>query len=144
MVDTLSYAEFEKACVAQALRRAARHVTRRYEQGLRGVGLTMGQFTTLAALARPQPVAVTVLADQLGMDRTTLTRDLAPLERRGLIQSGHSKKDKRVRTISLTSEGRVLLGKAVPIWRAAQDESHDRLDADGWPALQEALAKLET
>ena len=144
MTDALSHAEFERACVAQALRRAARRVTRRYEAALRPVGLTMGQFTTLAALARPEPVALTALADALGMDRTTLTRDLAPLERRGLVASGPSREDRRVRAIVLTDTGRALLREAAPLWREAQAESGRRLDGAEWTAIRQDLDRLAT
>lgn len=142
MSQRLSHLEFESACIAQALRRAARKVTRRYEEALRPVGLTMGQFSTLAALARPDPVALTVLAEQLGMDRTTLTRDLAPLERRGLVASSPSKEDRRVRGIALTDAGRSCLEKAAPLWRAAQAESGRRLAHAEWAAIREDLDRL--
>lgn len=142
MSKPLAHTEFEQACVAQALRRAARKVTRRYEAALRPVGLTMGQFTTLAALARPEPVALTMLADQLGMDRTTLTRDLAPLERRGLVASRPSPDDRRVRVIELTDAGRSLLGAAAPLWRDAQAESARRLGDADWGAIRNDLDHL--
>lgn len=142
MTDPLSHAEFESACVAQALRRAARKVTRRYEAALRPAGLTMGQFTILAALARPEAVALTALADQLGMDRTTLTRDLAPLERRGLVASSPSRKDRRVRAIGLTKDGRARLAEATPLWRRAQAESRRRLALSDWTGMRRDLDRL--
>ena len=142
MTERLSHAEFERACVCQALRRAARKVTRRYEDALRPIGLTMGQFTTLAALLRADPVPLSVLADQLGMDRTTLTRDLAPLERRGLLASVPMPDDRRVRAIELTHEGRVLLDDAVPLWREAQAESGRRLDGTDWADVRSELDRL--
>ena len=142
MSNLLTHTEFERVCVAQALRRAARKITRRYEAALRPVGLTMGQFTTLAALARPEPVPLTVLADQLGMDRTTLTRDLAPLERRGLVASSPSPDDRRVRAIELTDVGRVLLDEAAPLWREAQAESGRRLGDAQWTAIRDHLDRL--
>ncbi|MEO0957389.1 MAG: MarR family transcriptional regulator [Pseudomonadota bacterium] len=142
MSDALKYTDFEQACIAQALRRVARKVTRRYEAALRPVGLTMGQFTTLAALARPEAVPLTVLAEQLGMDRTTLTRDLAPLERRGLVASTPSPDDGRVRAIALTDAGNDLLSLAVPLWRKAQAESARLLDGADWAPIREQLDRL--
>lgn len=142
MARELNYVDFEHACIAQALRRAARSVTRRYEATLRPLGLTMGQFTTLASLARPKPVPLMVLAEQLGMDRTTLTRDLAPLERRGLVASTSSPDDGRVRAIALTSAGRELLELATPLWRDAQAESVRRLGGADWGAIREQIDLL--
>ena len=144
MEETLSHSEFERACMAQALRRAARKVTRRYEEALRPLGVTMGQFTTLAALARPEPVPLTALADQLGMDRTTMTRDLAPLERRGLVRSSPSKKDRRIRAIALTDAGRDLLHEAVPRWRSAQEGSRHRLGDVDWSLVRQGLDHLSS
>ena len=142
MTEKPTHIEFERACVCQALRRTARQVTRRYETALRPLGLTMGQFTTLAALLRPDPVPLSALADQLGMDRTTLTRDLAPLERRGLVGSVPSPDDGRVRAIELTEAGRTLLDEAIPRWRDAQAESDRRLDGTDWAELRNQLDRL--
>ena len=76
---------------------------------LREVGLTAGQFSTLVAVARNGTVALTPLAEELGMDRTTLTRALAPMERNGWVHTQTSAGDARVRTVELTEEGRDLL-----------------------------------
>ena len=128
-------------CIAQTLRRAARAATRRYEAALRPLGLTIGQFTLLAALDRPEPMPRGVLADALGMDRTTLTRDVAPLERRGLVLSAPMKDDGRARGLSLTPTGRGLLAGAAPAWAAAQARAEADLGAS-WPDLKAMLARL--
>lgn len=83
MIDSYTFSDFNTLCACQALRQATRKVSRRYDAALRPVKLNAGQFTMLAALLRPDPVTITTLADQLGIDRTTLSRDLKPLERRG-------------------------------------------------------------
>ena len=142
MSSPLSAAEFERACVCHALRRAARTVTRRYEDALRSLNLRSGQFTILASLQQPDPVPLSMLAGQLGMDRTTLTRDLAPLERRGLIVSVASDADARVRALRLTGNGQALLAEAIPLWRHAQAESERRMDGRDWNTIRRDLDRL--
>ena len=138
----LSSAEFERACVCQALRRAARKVTNRYEAALKPVGLKAGQFTILAALMRDHHLPLGALARGLGMDRTTLTKDLRPLERRGLVASVADESDARIRGLRLTDAGRAVLQEAFPLWRAAQDESHARVGADSWAEIRRTLDRL--
>lgn len=134
--------EIERACVCQALRRVARQVSRRYEAALRPVGLKAGQFSILAALLRDEAVPLGRLAEALGMDRTTLTRDLRPLERRGLVASAAGEGDRRVRALALTGEGRALMGRAVPLWERAQEGTRERLGSQGWGELRERLDGL--
>ena len=138
----IAAADFEAACVCQTMRRVARKISKRYEDALRPVALKAGQFTILAALKRERPAPLGALAAGLGMDRTTLTKDLRPLERRGLVTSVADEKDARVRRLKLTPQGRALLKKAVPLWQAAQKVSHERLAGVDWPELRQALDRL--
>lgn len=138
----LTAAEFGRVCVCQALRRTARRVSKRYEDALRPVGLKAGQFTILAALHRDGHVPLGALADGLGMDRTTLTKDLRPLERRGLVTSVADEKDARVRGLKLTDAGRALLREAVPLWMTAQDISYGRIGDTEWTTLRRTLDRL--
>lgn len=138
----LSAMEFEAACVCYGLRRAARRISKRYEAALRPVGLTPGQFSILAALQRPKPARITPLAELLGMDRTTLTRDLKPLERRGLVTSVPDDDDARVRRLVLTSDGRALLDEALPLWSRAQAQARERLGNRNWAELRSVLDQL--
>ncbi len=78
--------------------------------------LTNGQFSLLMSLNRPQPPALAPVAQLLGMDRTTLTAALKPLERRGLVYVGRDPKDRRNRPLTLTQAGLGLLAEAWPIW----------------------------
>ena len=138
----LTSAEFGRVCVCYALRRTARRVSKRYEDALRPVGLKAGQFTILAALHRDGHVPLGAFADALGMDRTTLTKDLRPLERRGLVVSVADEKDARVRGLKLSDKGRALLRKAVPLWKTAQDISYERIGDDEWTTVRRTLDRL--
>jgi DNA-binding MarR family transcriptional regulator len=132
--------EIRAKCIAQALRRAARVVSRDYDGALSETGLTIGQFSTLAALDRDTPLRLGQLADGLGMDRTTLNRNLEPLEKKGLVQSLPVPDDARARMLSLTSGGRAALAQAAPAWRRAQSTLSKKIP--GWPLIGPALDAL--
>lgn len=125
-------------CVCLHLQRAARAVARRCDEALRPVGLTNGQFSLLMSLNRPEPASISAVATLLAMDRTTLTANLKPLERRGLLNVTVDPADKRSRLLVLTPAGRKVLVGALPIWKRTQAEverlitrsSPDRLRAD--------------
>ncbi|MES2497024.1 MAG: MarR family winged helix-turn-helix transcriptional regulator [Pseudomonadota bacterium] len=104
-------------CLCLFVQRAARLLARRFDDALREVGLTNQQFSLLMSLNRPQPPGIGAVAELLGMDRTTLTAALKPLERRGLARIAVHSMDRRGRTILLTQDGEQLLAQAVPIWR---------------------------
>ena len=130
--------EVRDTCVCLHLRRAARAVARRFDAALRRLELTNGQFSLLMSLNRPDPVSIGSVSALLAMDRTTLTANLKPLERRGLVKVTVDDTDKRTRRLALTPAGRALLVAACPVWRqthAAIDRllaasSPDRLRAD--------------
>ncbi|TCO73094.1 MarR family winged helix-turn-helix transcriptional regulator [Rhodovulum euryhalinum] len=113
-------------CLCLHVQRAARVLARRFDRALRPFGLTSGQFSLMMALNRPVPPLIGDLAPFLGMDRTTLTAALKPLERRGLVAAAADAQDRRGRRLRLTETGADLLARALPAWRAA----HDALDAD--------------
>jgi DNA-binding MarR family transcriptional regulator len=98
------------------MQRAARILARRFDEALRPLGLTNGQFSLLISLNRPKPPGMASVSSLLGMDRTTLTAALKPLERRGLVKLATDPSDRRGRRLSLTREGKVLLASAVPLW----------------------------
>jgi len=104
-------------CLCLHLQRAARVVARRFDDALRPLELTQGQFSLLMSLNRPQPPSISSVAELLAMDRTTLTANLKPLERRGLVTVTIDETDRRSRRLALTAEGRALLIAAVPIWK---------------------------
>lgn len=105
------------ACLCLHAQRAARALARRFDIALKPVGLTSGQFSLLMSLNRPQPAKLSAVAALLAMDRTTLTANLKPLERRGLLETAIDQADKRARLLLLTPAGRSVLAEAVPIWR---------------------------
>jgi len=125
-------------CLCLHLRRAARAVARRFDAALRPLDLTNGQFSLLMSLNRPDPPSIGSVAALLAMDRTTLTADLKPLVRRGLIKVTVDDADKRARRLALTASGRALLVAACPPWkrtyaaieRALAGSNPDRLRAD--------------
>lgn len=97
----------------------SRDVTAHYEKSFRGTGLRATQFTILSMLAQTGPLAMGRLADMLGLDRTTLNRSVAPLEKRGLVKSGRGT-DPRVRAVEITPAGHALAAELLPRWRTAQ------------------------
>ena len=107
-------------CICFNLQRAARSQARRYDEALRPSGLTNGQFAAMMMLMRPVPPTIGTLADDLSMDRTTLTALLKSLQRRGLVVSSAAADDSRRRELTLTAEGRRILGIAWPLWRDVQ------------------------
>jgi DNA-binding MarR family transcriptional regulator len=105
------------SCLCLHVQRAARALARRFDVVFRPLGLTNGQFSLLMALNRPQPPGMAAVASLLAMDRTTLTAALKPLQRRALLNITASPSDRRSRLLTLTSKGRGLLARAVPIWK---------------------------
>lgn len=105
------------ACLCLHVQRAARALARRFDDALRPLGLTNGQFSLMMSLNRPEPPGMTSVASLLGMDRTTLTAALKPLQRRRLLTITGDPADRRGRILTLTPKGRRLLARAVPVWR---------------------------
>jgi DNA-binding MarR family transcriptional regulator len=140
--DDLTPTDFYTACVCLGLNRAARATSRRYDAMFKPIGITSGQFTILSALKRGKPVPISDMADLLSMDRTTLTRNLKPLETMKLVAIQPDARDRRIRSLILTAKGRVLLKEAVPLWRKAQKESNRRISPHRWDELRPALDVL--
>lgn len=108
-----------RECTAASLRRAARAISGLYDARLAETGLRGTQFSLLVAIALASEPPVTMLAERLGLDRTTMTRNLAPLVRDGLIEDAAAG-DRRVHSVKLTAKGRRALERALPLWDAAQ------------------------
>ena len=131
------------SCLCLHVQRAARALARRFDEVLRPAGLTSGQFSLLMSLNRPAPPTIGSVAQLLAMDRTTLTANLKPLERRGLISITVDLEDRRGRRLQLTEEGRATLNKAAPIWKSAHAETESllkRLSADEFRAELKTLS----
>lgn len=107
-------------CACFGLRKASRAVTQYYDAALRPAGLRATQFSMLAVLADSEPLTIHDLADRLVADRTTLTRNLKPLERQGLITVSRGA-DKRSRRVAISAKGIDTLKTALPLWQKAQD-----------------------
>jgi DNA-binding MarR family transcriptional regulator len=132
------------SCLCLHLQRAARAVGRRFDARLRPLELTHEQFGLLMTLAGDEAPAIGALAAMLVLDRTTLTANLKPLQRRGLLDVRPDPADARARRVELTAAGRRLLARALPLWQAAQDEtigSAPAVDAAGLRANLRALAR---
>ena len=119
-------------CLCLHVQRAARALARRFDDALRPIGLTNGQFSLFMSLNRPEPPGMSAVASLLAMDRTTLTAALKPLSRRGLIHVSKDPTDRRSRRLSLTPKGRRLLVRAVPIWKRTH-AAVEALLGDGEP-----------
>jgi DNA-binding MarR family transcriptional regulator len=118
--------EVRDRCLCLHLQRSARAIARRFDEALRPCGLTSGQFSLLISLNRPEAPRITEVARLLVMDRTTLTANLKPLERRGLVEIVVDSDDRRRRRLRLTDAGRSVLATALPVWRSTHAEI-DRL-----------------
>jgi DNA-binding MarR family transcriptional regulator len=134
--------EVRDQCLCMHVRRAARALARRYDDALRPVGLTNGQFSLLMSLNRKEAPAMGDVARLLAMDRTTLTANLKPLERRGLVRVSADSADKRKARLALTEAGRDVLVAATPIWRRAQAENERLVPAAGPDHLRAVLRAL--
>ena len=134
--------EVRDRCLCLHLQRAARSAARLFDEVLRPVGLTNGQFSLLMSLNRPHPPRINDVASLLAMDRTTLTANLKPLQNRGLVTVEVDPADRRGRRLLLTDAGRDTLKAAVPIWRRTHDEM-DRLLTEITPdLLRKSLIEL--
>lgn len=130
------------SCLCLHVQRAARALARRFDEVLRPLDLTNGQFSLLMSLNRPEPPSVGSVAALLAMDRTTLTAALKPLERRGLVKIAVDKEDKRSRRLRLTAAGSALLRKAFPIWQKTHAKTEKSIHGITPDALRAALCAL--
>lgn len=128
-------------CTSSNLRKAARAVTQFYDDSLKSSGLKSTQFSLLAAASVAGTMPITRLAEEMAMDRTTLTRNLKPLETEGLLQIEPGE-DRRVRNVTVTPEGEAALERAAPMWRAAQTRMIDKLGDERWGDLLRQLQNV--
>ena len=109
-----------RQCVCTSARRRSRELTRAFEKAMRGTGVRGTQFSLLATLIQTGPLPTTRLADFLGLERTTLTRNLRPLVRDGFVRIDEGE-DRRVRRAVITRKGKEAARRAFPFWKKAQD-----------------------
>lgn len=129
----------EMRCTGATLRRATRRLCQFYDDALRTTGLKLTQYSVLVTLAQVEDPSITDLADLLMMDRTTLTRNLQPLQKAGWVRLARGG-DSRSRSVELTPAGRAVLERAGPVWREAELAVRARLGDDGGRALRQLLA----
>lgn len=129
-------------CVCNSLHQTARAVSRIYSEEMRPSGILRSQYSILAYLSKLGVVQLTELADKLYMDRTTLSRNLKPLEKRGLVHNNKSPTDARARELSLTTEGKTQLLEATKLWRKAQKRVVQAFGKENWASLEATLSNL--
>ena len=120
--------QYKPECVCANLRRTARAVSQLYDAALADSGLKITQFSLLRSIERNEPAPINVLAEEMELDRTTLARNLQPLERDELIILAAGS-DKRVVEVRLTAAGREAIERALPLWHATQRGIEKRLGA---------------
>ncbi|CAN7205084.1 MarR family winged helix-turn-helix transcriptional regulator [Rhizobium sp. LjRoot258] len=129
-------------CLCLHVQRAARALARLFDDALRPVGLTNGQFSLMMSLNRPEPPPMGPVATLLAMDQTTLTAALKPLQRRGWVNVTQNGKDKRRRLLSLTPEGKAVLAAALPIWESTHASLSEALPNGDMERLRRDLQAL--
>src|SRR5919108_3559674 len=133
--------EIATSCACRRLRGAARAVTRLFDDALRPTGLRATQFTLLVAAQLRGGALISELAETLALDRTSVTRELSVLERRGLVSITPGE-DRRARVVEVTEDGEAALAAGYPRWREAQSRVLDGTE-DRWAELAERIAELE-
>jgi DNA-binding MarR family transcriptional regulator len=129
-------------CLCLHVQRTARALARRFDDALRPAGLTQGQFSLLTALNRPEPPTIGDVAALLALDRTTLTANLKPLERRRLVKVKVDPADRRSRRLVLTPAGRNRLAAAAPIWERAHAQVEQLLTSAVPDVVRASLLEL--
>lgn len=123
-----------RECTCFNLRKAARVVTQIFDNEMRPIDLRATQFTLLALAFAYGPVTVTRLSEEMVADRTTLSRNLNPMEKSGLIRIDRGA-DRRTRIVIITDKGRKKLEDAYPLWKKAQNAIKDTLGGKKWSSL---------
>jgi DNA-binding MarR family transcriptional regulator len=130
-------------CMGLHIRRASRILTQVYDAALRPTGLELNQLTLLVAIHLFEAVPITQLAQELFADQTTVTRNIKLLEKRGLVELNPGE-DRRIKLVSLTSEGQVILEQALPVWEQVQAELMQHFGDQKWQTLLSLLSEVKT
>lgn len=128
-------------CTCFNLRKATRAVTQLFDEAMKPAGLRVTQFSLLAHLSAMGPIALTKLAEAMVTDRTTMARNLEPLEKSGLLEV-EAGDDRRTRIVTITEEGRRRLSEALPLWKKAQDEVKKVMGLEGWTSMISNISDL--
>ena len=130
-------------CVCANIRKADRLTRQFYDQVMEPSGLPITQFTLISNLIAVSPVSVQRLAEVLGMDRTTLTRNLEVLARQSLVTVEEGQ-DRRMRVVSLTMRGQEIFDQALPYWNKAQSQIIEMLGSQHYEELLQVLQLVES
>jgi DNA-binding MarR family transcriptional regulator len=133
----------ESECICMRVRRTSRALSRLYDDNLRPTGLQASQLTLLGAAAALGDAGANMgkMADVLGMDRTTLTRNVRPLEKAGLLRVARDPADARARIVLLTRAGEQAIEEAFPLWEKSQKQVRSLLGASQVENLHEHLKR---
>jgi DNA-binding MarR family transcriptional regulator len=130
-------------CLCAQVRRVARKLSSHYDTFLSPEGLTITQYSLLANIGHAGELAHSVLAEKIGMDRTTLTRNLRPLTRAKLVAAA-SGKDRRQHLLQVTPAGKRKLVRSRPLWEEAQCQLLSQIGSQSMEELRTLLASTET
>lgn len=133
--------DMARSCAAFNLRRASRLVTQIFDQALKPVDLKITQLSLLVAFTLTPDSNLAQLAKGLGMDRTTLSRNLRLLEKRGLVRMKPGE-DRREHLVEITQRGRQAVLQALPLWHQAQERVVGALGAEKWTAMAKDLRAM--
>jgi DNA-binding MarR family transcriptional regulator len=128
-------------CTCGELRKAARAITLLYDNAFKSTGLLSTQFNVLQAIYNIDSIRISDLANKLGMDRTTLTRNLSVLERHGFIEISQGK-DQRTRIVTATQKGRSAVSKTILLWNEVQRKVKQEMGENSWRELMQNLGQL--
>lgn len=133
--------DISENCAAIRSRKAARLISRYYDDAMRPLGLKNTQLSLLVAIKVGAPDSISAFADRMGLERTTLTRNLQLLDKKGFIEVG-PEGYRRSRAIRLLPKGQAILEKAIPLWRQAQDTIERKVGAEQWQATKAVLENI--
>jgi len=128
-------------CMAYNLKKATRAVQNLFDSAYKSIGLEGTQYTVLAHIYVAEPITLSKLADMMSVDRTTLGRNLKPLEKKGLIDIKIGD-DRRAKLINITDHGREVLSQAQPIWKETHEQIKDLLGVENWSSIVSNLKEL--
>lgn len=138
----LEIEDIGRRCVCYNIKKVARHITRFYDEALRPSGLRATQYAVLMATLAKEPISLSELSRITVTERTTLTRNLTILERKGLVEIKQGPEDRRQRFVEITEKGREAIIKAIPLWKAAQERMEKRLGVGRIKKLLDELAEV--
>lgn len=130
-----------RACMGFNLKMATRAVQNLFDNAYKAVGLEGTQYTVLAHIYVVGPIPLSKLAELMYVDRTTLGRNLKPLEKKGLVEI-KTGSDRRAKLISITDQGKEVLSEALPIWKQTHEEIKHLLGLENWGAMVSNLQSL--